>query len=43
MKQLIVIAALVITGFNTQSQVNLLRYNDDFEYLLKDSVSRKGT
>ncbi len=43
MKYLIVIAVLVITGYNTKSQVNLLRYNDNFEYLLKDSVSKKGT
>jgi len=42
-KYLIVIAVLVITGYNTKSQVNLLRYNDNFEYLLKDSVSKKGT
>lgn len=42
-KQIISSALFFMVVFSAAGQVNLLRYNDNFDYLKKDSVSKKGT
>lgn len=41
-KYLFIILLIFGTVFDATSQINLLRYNDNFDYLKKDSVSKKG-
>lgn len=43
MKYLFILLLIFHVSFTGHSQVNLLRYNDDFRYLKTDSTRKKGT
>lgn len=43
MKKIITIILFAVNAAGATSQVNLLRYNDNFNYLKVDSISKKGT
>jgi hypothetical protein len=42
MKSLLILIVLIVIIVSAQSQIQYLRYNDNFNYLKSDSISKKG-